>query len=324
MDDPPRLPDPKLVHNLYRRGLKPQVLRIALLLDVFSTMKDGPLDAQGVAKVCGCDATGMGLLLDCLSGFGLLEKQDNSYYLTPTSSTFFVRTQHSYVGNWVLEQTDPNIFQQMLQSLRDGVPFRRSMPWEESAWLESYDVVRRIDSLQMWQTAGIDPKQYSQLRVLDLACGCSVMSLALAKSNPCVQVTCVDDPKVLEVARDLAKRQNLMTQITCLPGDLHLLELGENQFDVVLLGNATNFFTPQQNIALFQRIYKALSDNGLAVINVTMMSQKTNEQVGLYSLILWTFSGTAFFSFSDYQDWLTEAGFKHIEKLSDLWLSARK
>ena len=43
------VPDPNAIYALYTPGFKPQVVRFALLLDVFSPLARGPLDAEAVA-----------------------------------------------------------------------------------------------------------------------------------------------------------------------------------------------------------------------------------------------------------------------------------
>jgi len=197
------------------------------------------------------------------------------------------------------------------------------MPWQELAWLESYDQTRIPESIRMWNAVGIDHQDQENLKVLDLACGCSITSFVLAISNPKAHITCVDYPDVLDVARDLASRLDIVSQVTFSPGDLHQIELEESQYNLVLLGNVTNFFTPDQNIDLFKRIRASISPKGLLVINVQMQSEDQNEQITLHSFILWGMSGTQFFPFTCYHTWLKNAGFAEIEKISDLWISAK-
>jgi ubiquinone/menaquinone biosynthesis C-methylase UbiE len=321
-----RLPNPQLVRSLYGQELKTQILRIGLLLDVFSPLVYGPVAAETVAEKCDCSIDGIKYLLNCLYTFDLVEENNNLYQLSPTAETFLVPGKPSYVGDWVLEQTNPAIFQDVLKSIQSGAPFSRAVPWHQLAWLESYDDARIPVSLNLWKAAGVQPENYSSLRILDLACGSSIVSFALASQYQQIQVTCVDHPNILKVAKDLAARFNIQDQANYVAGDLHSLKFGEQDYDIVLLGNVTNFFTIQQNIELFQKIYRCLKSQGFLVLDVTMKgnSKERNEHLGLYSLILWTFSGTEFYSFEDYQNWLVSLGFSEITRLSKLWLSARK
>jgi ubiquinone/menaquinone biosynthesis C-methylase UbiE len=316
--------DPEYVRKIYDNDLTAQILRIALLLDIFSSLKDSRLDAKNVAEICHCNVAGIKLLLDCLCSLRFLERIGNGYSITPTAATFFVSNEKSYTGDWVLRQTDPNLFIEVLKSVRSGIPFQPSIAWEKLAWLESYDTCRIQTSREMWLAADVDPDQIAALNILDLGSGCSIMSFVLAEHNSCAKVTCIDNEKVLAVAKDLAARFNIERQITYLPGNLHDIPFKDNEFDVVHLGNVTNFFTETQNITLFQKIFKALKENGILLINVSMNTGEIDEFYTLQSFVLWSITGTFFYDFETYHQWLLFSGFSHIKKLSNMWIIVRK
>lgn len=318
------LPNPELIQDFYTRGLRAQILRIAIRLDVFSALASGSSDVKTVAHICQCDSVSMERLLDCLVSFRLLEKSGKLYNLTPTSTTFLVRSVKSYVGDWVMMQTDPEIFEQILQSVRSGMPFHPELQWKQLAWLESYNPLRIVESVDMWRAAGIDPSITPNMRVLDLACGSSIMSFVLAQKDHRVKVTCKDSPEVLEVAKDLASRMSILNQVSFSPGDLLQLDEEVGQYDVVLLGNVTNFFNVEQNLNLFRQVNQLLTKGGSLIINVTMDTGEMHPHIRLYSFVLWTMTGTSFYDFHDYQEWLLRTGFYQVEQLNKLWIHARK
>jgi SAM-dependent methyltransferase len=145
----------------------------------------------------------------------------------------------------------------------------------------------------------------------------------LAHADPLVQIDCVDSPEVLEVARDLARRLDILTQVTLMPGDILTLDLGEGQYDAVLLGQITHYFTPKQNIALFKRVHESLVPTGVLVIDVPMMLDTSDEQSSFGSFFIWATSSGKTHSFAEYSDWLEVAGFKIVRQLGRDWLSAR-
>ena len=59
MSEPPVSPDPDFVYSLFTGVYKPQLVRIALTLDVFTPLASGPADAQAVAQACGCSPSGI-------------------------------------------------------------------------------------------------------------------------------------------------------------------------------------------------------------------------------------------------------------------------
>jgi SAM-dependent methyltransferase len=176
----------------------------------------------------------------------------------------------------------------------------------------------------MWETVGIIPDEHTLFDILDIACGCAIKSFVLAQKSKKITVTCLDSEKVLEVAFDLAERMNLLLQVKSLPGDLLKIEFGKAKYDLCLLGQITHYLTEAQNQNLFQRIYAALKDRGILAIDVPMDRGTLDEETTLLTLTLWSNGGGTAYSFSAYQSWLENAGFRKITQLSDRLLKAEK
>jgi len=316
--------NPDLVYDLHWGIFKPQLIRLALQLDVFTPLAAGSTTAEQVAQSCHCDAFGIKSLLDYLCSLQVLECHGNNYALTPTADTFLVKDRKAYVGDLILHDTDRALFDNIEQSLRNGEPSSLAEHFDQDAWLESYRTWRIPESLEMWQAAGIKTTRQTSLRILDIACGCAIKSLVLAQASPNVRVTCLDTAHVLVVARDLAERMGVESQVVFEPANLLDADLGENQFDAVLTGQITHYLTEAQNNSLFQRIYSALSPNGVFVIDCPMATDEPAETTSFLSLVLWANSGGAAHSFEMYRAWLRESGFRQIEQLSERWVIAIK
>ncbi len=317
-------PDPDLVYSLYTGGFKAQLIRIALLLDVFSPLATGAADAQTIARSCGCEATELTALLDYLCSLHLLDRRANTYALTPTAATFLVPGRQSYAGGWVLADTDPELWHGVLQAMRSGQPHSVRFPYEQDAWLESYRPSRVSQSLEMWKAAGIEAGKCPGLRVLDLACGCAIKSFVLAQADPTVHITCQDSAQVLEVARALGDRLRILSQVTFLPGDLLSVDLGKAAYDAALLGQITYSLTPAKNANVIRRVYEALSPGCTLVIDAIMASEPPSEYASLVNVLMRTMTGGAAYPFVQYRRWLEEVGFKQVTQHSEYWLSAIK
>jgi trans-aconitate methyltransferase len=317
-------PEGDRIYDLYTGGYKPQVIRIALALDVFSPLAAGPAKAETVANICGCDTVGIGHLLDYLVSLNVLLKQGEDYSLSADAATFLVRGQKAYAGDLIMHLAGPAPFKSMQESILNGRP--RSLDLEidfaQDAWIESYRNNRISSSLEMWAKVGIIPDTVSRLNVLDIACGCAIKSLVLAQKSPKVELTCLDSPLVLESARDLAERWGVTTQVRFMSADLLTVELGEVQYNACLLGQITDYLTGEQNCNLFRRIQKALVDGGKLVLHVPMAAEKLNEENTFVSLLMWTNSGGRAYSFEEYRTWLKQAGFTAIHQHSERLLSA--
>ncbi|UCC87318.1 MAG: class I SAM-dependent methyltransferase [Anaerolineales bacterium] len=316
--------NPELVYDLFGGIFKPQIIRLALQLDVFTPLAAGSTSAEQVAQSCHCDAIGIKSLLDYLCGLQVLECHGNIYALTPTAATFLVKGRKAYVGDMILHYTDTALFDNIQQSLRSGKPSSLGEDFVQDAWLESYLPWRIPKSLEMWQAAGISTEHRENLRILDIACGCAIKSLALAQATPTVRVTCLDAADVLVVARDLAERMGVESQVAFEPANLLDASLGENQFDAILTGQITHYLTKADNASLFNRVYSALSPNGVLVVDCPMAADKPTETTSFLTLLLWANSGGAAHSFEMYRAWLSDSGFRHIKQLSQRLLVAIK
>ena len=319
-------PNSDLIYDLYGGGFLSQFIRLALRLDVFSPLAARPRGADQVAKSCGADPRGVRILLNYLSSTGILlyQPETDVYSLTPAAAVFLVRGETTFAGDWVLANTDPDLWEKMLQTLRSGESAGYDLPWAQDAWLESYSPSRVNYSMEMWQTVGVKIPRKETFQILDLASGCGIKTLALAQAYPSVAVTCVDSAEVLVVARDLAERFGVIGQTSFIPGNILSDGFGSQEYHAALLGLITYYLTPEQNYKVFQTVFQALSSGGRLVIDAIMASQKPSEWASRASLLMSTWNGGSAYSFEQYQDWLLAAGFTSVTLHNQQLLSAVK
>jgi len=326
MNSPEPYPNSDPIYNLYGGGFFGQFTRLALLLDVFTPLGSGPATAESVATACHASADGVRALLDYLSSMQILEyiPGKHTYALTSTAATFLVRTSKSYAGDWVLANTDPVLWDKILETIRSGKSAGYTMPWAQDAWLESYSPSRIAYSLELWRTVGVYADREQPLRIIDLACGCGIKTLGFAQAKPSVRVTCLDSSAVLEVTRDLAKRLGVEPQTAFMAGDLLSDDLGTGQFDAALLGLITYILTPEQNVAVYRRVFQALRPGGQLVIDAIMSTDQPAEWASRASMLMNTWNGGAAHSFLNYQKWLKQVGFSEVIQYNEQLLAAIK
>jgi len=316
--------DPDLIYSLYTGGFKSQLVRIALLIDVFTPLAHGPLDIPSLAKMCSCDEDGIGILLDYLTSLGLLVKEKARYRLTPIAEAFLVKDKKTYAGGWLLMETDPEFWKHVHDRIKGKVVSYEDVPWFQDAMLESYRESRIAQSLEMWRLAGFVPGLQSRLRILDLGSGCAIKSFALAQEDSNIQVTCVDSKEVLEIAQDLAKRMHIESQVVFHPDDILHYDFENESYEAVLLGQITDYFKREQNKKLFRHIYNTLVTGGTLIVDAPMPKDVSEESIALVSMLTWSLSGGRAYSFSDYEKWLSDIGFRQIKRLGDDLLYATK
>jgi SAM-dependent methyltransferase len=207
------------------------------------------------------------------------------------------------------------------RAVRTGQPAPFEEYHEQDAWLESYSEGRIAYSRKMWQAAGVEPQPDTPRRLLDIACGCAIKSLALAQLDPALHVTGVDTARVLPVARALAERMGLTAQAEFVAADLLTADFGAERHDLCLLGQVTHYLTPAQNQELFRRVHAALRPSG-TLLDVPMTGEPPSEWTQITSLLLWVNGGGGTHGFEQYRAWLEETGFVRVRQLSERWLAA--
>jgi 2-polyprenyl-3-methyl-5-hydroxy-6-metoxy-1,4-benzoquinol methylase len=321
-----------VIEEVSTLGLKVTVLKTAMELDVFTTIASGHRYVEEIAHATCCSVRGMRVLLDALCPLGLLSKSAGSYALTPAAQAYLVRTAPTYCADIYL-----TLFQsreRFADCVRTGTPaIDLTAPEAEDLWVsyaalylllwpELAEIVR-----SRWEAAGLTGRTVSGAQVLDVACGSGVKSFVLAQDDPTVRVLAVDTPKVLAVTVHIAEAMGVAAQVSYQSGDVVQMDLGSEQFDIVLLGNILHFFPPKKVQGILRKIHQALRGGGLVVIDDGILDEERcqAEQVLLSAVFLVNSAPEGeFYTFSQYRELLEEVGFTQVTLHGDRPMTARK
>lgn len=321
-------PTPERIYDLVTGGWRANILKTAIQLDVFTTIANGPRTVEAIAAAENWAIRPTRLLLDGLCPMGFLTKKGGEYLLTPISEAFLVSSSETYGGEYVLATLANDAWQQLVEAVKTG---RHQTPdlfevWEQDAAMESMRGSRIAQGLEMWRAVGIDPDTKQTIRVLDLASGCSMKSFVLAQRNPDASITCVDWPGVLQVAKRLAEKWDILKQVSCNAGDATTMDYGDSLFDAVLLGQITYYWGPNQNKSVLKKVHRALTPGGLVVIHAPIVDEERCISNYLtFAVVIFLFNKEAgFYTFPEYKAFLEEADFSEVTKHSEWLISAKK
>lgn len=142
-------------------------------------------------------------------------------------------------------------------------------------------------------------------RVLDLGGGPGFFARAFAEAGP--QVVLVDFPEVLELNR---KQGRAWPGVEFFPADFRE-RLPEGPFDLIYLGNVCHMYGPDENTALFRRLYALQPPGGVLVINDFVRGR--SPQAGLFALYMLLSTGSGgTWSEADFRCWLHAAGYTEV------------
>jgi 2-polyprenyl-3-methyl-5-hydroxy-6-metoxy-1,4-benzoquinol methylase len=330
-------PDFALIQGLEDALLRAAAVRAALELDLFTLLFKGCRRPEEIVAATGYSERGVRTILDALCPIGLITKNDDEYQLTPTSDAFLVATKPTYYGQSCLRTT---LSLDATGKLAESVRTKKALAshaFEENAghlWASDFAPFLAIwpqraeAAAKMWKTLRGRYVEKADLRLLDVGCGDGTKSFVLARSRPAAQVTAMDlHPEVLEVAARMADVLGVLSQSSFRVGDILTEEFGEEEFDIIFFGSLLYFFNGEQLGRVFGRAYKALKPGGTIVINHVIADEErcASEEALLLAVQLYIFHPESHvYSFSEYRELLTRAGFADAAQHSGSLLSARK
>lgn len=330
LDTPP--PSLGVIEEVNTLGLKVTVLKTAMELDVFNTIARGHQRLEEIAHATQCSVRGMRILLDALCPLGLLSKSAGLYALTPTAEAYLVRTAPTCCADIYLTWFQNR--ERFADCVRTGKPaIDLTAPEAEGLWVshaakylllwpELAEIAR-----SRWEAVGVTGQTVPGAQVLDVACGSGVKSFVLAQADPTLCVTVVDTPKVLAVTAQIAEAMRVATQVSYQVGDVLQMDLGSEQFNIVLLGNILHFFPANQIQDILRKIHQALRFDGLVVIDDGVLDEERcqAEQVLLSAVeIVNSAPDAQFYTFSQYRELLEGVGFTQVTLHGERPGTARK
>lgn len=284
---------------------------------VFDVLDNGPQTLAETAAATGASERGLRGIMNVLVGLNFLARKGEKYTLTPESEAFLVSTKPSFQGG-LFKHTSQQLLPKWL-GLNDvvatGKPVRSvNAEGDGTAFFQSF--VHDIFPLSYPAAQTLAAhlalgKREGTVRVLDLAAGSGVWSIALAQSAPNVEATAFDWEGVLPATRAMVERFRLTSRYSFLPGDLNVAPFGSG-YDVATLGHILHSEGATNSHALLKKTFGALKPGGtIAIAEFLVNSERTGPPGPLIfavNMLVNTENGDTF-SFEELSEWLQAAGF---------------
>ena len=161
-------------------------------------------------------------------------------------------------------------------------------------------------------------KSWRGLKILDIGSGSGVWGIGAAQEDPTASVAALDRDNVLSITREYAANAGVGDRFSYLAEDLSVAPLGENVYDLALVGMVCHTQNADTVRSLLGRLHGALRTNGkLAIIDILPNAERTAPRGALlFALLMLSFSpGGNIYTRTEYQQWLLEAGFKKMEEI---------
>jgi 2-polyprenyl-3-methyl-5-hydroxy-6-metoxy-1,4-benzoquinol methylase len=314
-------PTPALLFDTINGYQRTQAIKTAIELSVFTVIAQGNTTVKTIAQACGASERGTRILCDYLVIMGFLTKQDNSYGLTPDSAMFLDKNSPAYMGSITEFILSPHLvdnFDRLTEAVKKGGTAGDTKPLEPDhpMWVRFARAMAPMTIMPSQLIAQlVDPGADKKLKILDIAAGHGLYGLAFAKHNPQAEVTAVDWPNVLEVAKENAEAAGVGDRFQINPGSAFEVDYG-SEYDVVLLTNFLHHFDAGTCETLLRKVHASLGEGGRAVTVefVPNDDRVTPPQAAGFSMTMLgvTPSGDAY-TFAELERMFRNAGFSRSE-----------
>lgn len=296
-----------------------RIFHTAAELNLFTILAEAPLSAGQVASKIQGEARAVAFLMDALAAMSLLSKREDKYLCEPSVAQMLSERSPRTILPIVLHMASLWKRWSYLTDIVKGLGGAK----------EEYDFSKNAGELRSFIGAmhaigapmakriveGVDPGASRAL--LDVGGGSGTYTIAFLRAVPEMKATLFDLPEVVEMARERLREEGLLDRTTLVEGDYSLQEL-PNGHDLAMLSAIIHSNSPEENLDLFNKVFRALKPGGRILVRDHVMSPdrtfpKDGAIFAINMLVGTTGGGT--YTYEEIKDGLLHAGFHKIRLL---------
>ena len=264
-------PSPQLFFQTINAHQQTEALKAAIELEVFTAIGEGNKTAADIAQRVGAAERGVRILCDFLTILGMLTKQNNEYALTLDSSVFLDKRSPAYLGTATEFLCNPMLTagsKDIAGAVRRGGTTMQddgTVGHDNPVWVTFARAMAPMMMVPAQLMASlVDPQADRKLKILDIAAGHGLYGLAFATRNSQAEITALDWPGVLAVAKENAAKAGVSDRYKTIEGSAFDVDFGTG-YDLVLLTNFLHHFDKPTNETLLRKVRASLAEGGRAV-----------------------------------------------------------
>ena len=282
-------------------------------LRIFDSVADGPRGADEIAAICHSDARATELLLNALASCKYLRFKNGRFALTRRSRWLLSDSRSSLRDKLLLQAVEWRWLEHLEQFGRDGRPleFHESMTTADRSLY--HRGMRALAGVAGAEVARRVPVPRGASRMLDIGGSHGHFAAEICRRHRGLSAEVMDLPEAIEVAAPIMAAEGLGDRLVHRAGDAATVDLGVEQYDLVLMSNLAHHFDAEQNRDIAERIARALRPGGVFVIQEASRSEHPGESgqipalLGLY-FALQSRPGVRTWSTREMAEWQRSAG----------------
>ncbi len=303
-------PIEKLVTSVY----PPFALLAGMQLDLFSSLKDEPMNAEQIASKIGVSSPKLKALLYALVAAGFLNMDRESFCNTDAANSFLVKGNPSYVGDiHELLSTMWSAALKTAESIRTASPQAKI----------NYSEMSQDDLRQFFRGEHPYAVEYgrelverydfsSYKTLLDVGGGSGGLAISVTEACPHIQATVVDLPNITPVTKHYIDEAGAGNCVKVITADV-IRESLPGSYDAAVMSAFIQVLSPDDARCAIKNVSKVMNPGGEIYIRGygIIDNSRTSPQklVGFNLVYINVYDEGQAYTEQEHKDWLQEAGF---------------
>jgi len=310
---------PETVLKLARQFMESRILLSAAEMNLFTRLDEEPSSAEDLARRLHADPRGMTVLLDALAAMGLLTKQAGTYRTAPAAAPLLSDKSPRSVLPMILHAAHLWEMWSGLTGIVKGAGSTEPPASEarDADELHAFIGAMHVVGTPMAEKIAAAVQPGPARRPIDVGGASGTYALAFLKAAPELKATIFDRPAVIPMARERLAEAGMLDRVRLVAGDFYGNELPGGH-DLALLSAIIHQNSPEENLDLFRKVFRALVSGGRIVIRDHVMEpDRTKPKDGAIFAVnmLVNTEGGSTYTCEEIRSWLEEAGFVNVRYL---------
>lgn len=306
--------------TLGRSFTESRILLSAAELDFFSIVEHRAQTAEEVCAHIGGDLRAIRILLDASAAMGLLTKTDGRYACPPEIARFLAADSPESILPMLRHSGGMWSRWSRLTEIAEGEAGRaRSDEERQAAQQRAFIGAMHVVGRPLADAATEMIRPWESRRMIDIGGGSGTYTIACIRRAPELTGTLFDLPQVVEMARERLAAEGLLERVTLVAGSFEVDELPGGH-DLALLSAIIHQNSPEENLALYAKAYRALEPGGRLIVRDHILSpDRLSPRAGaLFAVnMLAGTPGGDCYTWEEIESGLREAGFAEVRLLRE-------
>ncbi|MGE5855033.1 MAG: methyltransferase [Syntrophaceae bacterium] len=310
---------PEAVLKLARQFMESRILLSAAEMNLFTLLEEEPSSAENLAGRLHADPRGMTILLDALAAMGLLVKEAGTYRTAPAAAPFLSDQSPRSVLPMILHAAHLwEMWSGLTAIVRGaGSPETPESEAQDADELQAFIGAMHVVGTPLAQKIVTAVQPGPARNLIDVGGASGTYTIAFLQAAPELKATLFDRPAVIRMARKRLAEAGVLDRVRLVAGDFYRNELPGGH-DLALLSAIIHQNSPEENVDLFQKVYRALIPGGRIVIRDHVMEpDRTEPKDGAIFAVnmLVNTEGGSTYTYDEIRGWLEQAGFANVRFL---------